>query len=127
MSADVARLGEGKYLLLTSYRKDGTAVPTPVWVVSDGDTLYAWSATDTGKVKRIRRDGKVAVGPCDFKGTPTGDSIPGQAALLDEEGSDRVRDLIAGKYGISGKLTLFGSKIRRGRNGSIGIAITPST
>jgi hypothetical protein len=127
MNADVDRLGEGKYLLLTSFRKDGTPIPTPVWVVSDGDQLYAWSAVDTGKVKRIRRDGKVELGPCDFRGTPTGDSIPGRATLLDAEDSDRVRDLIAGKYGIAGKLTLFGSKIRRGKKGSIGIAIMPST
>jgi uncharacterized protein len=122
-----SQLGEGKYLLLTTYRKDGRAVPTPVWVVADGGTLFAWSATDSGKVKRIRRDGKVDVGPCDIKGKPTGESVPGRAELLDESGSDRVRALISKKYGITGKLTLWGSKLRRGRNGSIGILIRPST
>ena len=120
-------LGEGKYLLLTTYRKDGRAVPTPVWVVAEGGTLFAWSAADAGKVKRIRRDGKVDVGPCDIKGNPTGESIAAHAELLDESGSERVRGLIAKKYGLMGKLTLWGSKLRRGRNGSVGISIMPST
>jgi PPOX class probable F420-dependent enzyme len=120
-------LGEGKYLLLTTYRKDGRAVPTPVWVVAEGEKLFAWSAADSGKVKRIRRDGKVDVGPCDMKGKPTGESVAARAELLDESGSERVRGLIARKYGVVGKLTLWGSRLRRGRNGSVGISIVPST
>lgn len=120
-------LGTGKYLLLTTYRKNGAAVPTPVWVTSEGDTLYAWSAVDTGKVKRIRRSGDVRIGPCDIKGKPTGEQVPATARLLDQAGSDRVRSLIAKKYGLMGRLTLLGSRLRRGREGSIGIEITPST
>ena len=123
----IGELGEGKYLLLTTFRKDGRAVATPVWVVRDGDGLSAWSATDSGKVKRIRRDGKVLVGPCDIKGKPTGESVEAHASLMDSAGTDRVRGLIAKKYGVTGKLTLWGSKLRRGRDGSIGISITSST
>src|SRR3954468_9998858 len=122
-----SELGAGKYLLLTTYRKDGRAVPTPVWVVAEGGTLFAWSASDSGKVKRIRRDGKVDVGPCDVKGKPTGESVAAHAELLDEGGTERVRGLIAKKYGIAGRLTLWGSRLRRGRNGTVGIAIVPST
>lgn len=120
-------LGEGKYLLLTTFRRNGAAVPTPVWVVAEGDTLYAWSAADAGKVKRIRRSGEVLVGPCDVRGKPTGEQVPARARLLDEAGSDRVRDLIARKYGVLGRLTLLGSRLRRGRQGSVGIEITTST
>ncbi|MFD7653513.1 PPOX class F420-dependent oxidoreductase [Actinosynnema sp. NPDC059797] len=120
-------LADGKYLLLTTYRKDGTPVPTPVWVVGDGEAVYAWSAAEAGKVKRIRRSGDVEVGPCDFKGNPTGPQVPARARLLDLAGSDRVRGLIAEKYGLVGRLTLLGSRLRRGREGSIGIEITTST
>lgn len=120
-------LGTGKYLLLTTYRKNGVAVPTPVWVTSEGGTLYAWSAVDTGKVKRIRRSGDVLIGPCDIKGKPTGEQVPATARLLDQAGSDRVRSLIAKKYGLMGRLTLLGSRLRRGREGTIGIEITSST
>jgi PPOX class probable F420-dependent enzyme len=123
----IGELGEGKYLLLTTFRKDGRAVATPVWVVRDGDELSAWSATDSGKVKRIRRDGRVLVGPCDIKGKPTGESVEARASLLDQSGTDLVRGLIAKKYGVAGKLTLWGSKLRRGKEGSIGISIVSST
>ncbi|XVS62982.1 PPOX class F420-dependent oxidoreductase [Actinosynnema sp. CA-299493] len=116
-------LAAGKYLLLTTFRKDGTAVPTPVWVAGGDGTLYAWSATDTGKVKRIRRSGDVRVGPCDIRGRPTGEQVPATARLLDGSGSDRVRSLIAKKYGVVGKLSVLGSKLRRGRDGTIGIEI----
>lgn len=120
-------LADGKYLLLTTYRKDGTPVPTPVWVVGDGTALYAWSAADTGKVKRIRRSGEVEVGPCDVKGNPTGEQVPARARLLDRAGSERVRAMIAKKYGLPGRLVLLGSRLRRGRDGTIGIEIRPST
>jgi uncharacterized protein len=121
-------LGAGKYLLLTTFRKDGTAVPTPVWVAGDGGSLYVWSATDTGKVKRIRRSGDVRIGPCDIRGNPTGEQVPATARLLDRPGSDRVRSLIAKKYGVVGRLSMLGSRIRRrGHDGTIGIEIKPST
>ena len=123
----ITELGEGQYLLLTTFRKDGTAVPTPVWVVpGEGDVIYAWSARDTGKVKRIRRSGDVEIGPCDFKGAPKGESIKAHATLLDDDASDVVRAKIVKKYGVSGWLTMFGSKLRRGRTGTVGIEITPA-
>jgi PPOX class probable F420-dependent enzyme len=117
-------LAAGSYLLLTSYRKNGTPVPTPVWVVRDGDALGAWSAADAWKVKRIRNRADVLVGPCDVRGNPTGDSVPAHAEVLDAEGSERYRRLIARKYGILGRLTLLGSRLRRGRNGTVGIRVT---
>ncbi|MEU2336223.1 PPOX class F420-dependent oxidoreductase [Streptomyces sp. NPDC006654] len=118
------RLGAGKYLLVTSYRKDGTPVPTPVWVVRDGDTLGVWTAADSWKVKRIRRRPDVRVGPCDVRGRPTGDPVAATAELADPATTARYRDLVARKYGITGRLTLFGSRLRRGRDGTVGIRVT---
>jgi PPOX class probable F420-dependent enzyme len=127
VTSDVARLAEGKYLLLTTFRKDGTPVPTPVWVTGDDGGLIVWTAADSGKVKRIRRNRDVEVGPCDVRGNPTGASVPARAEILDDAGSDRARELIARKYGILGRITMFGSRLRRGRKGTVGIAVTPST
>ncbi|MEV5447304.1 PPOX class F420-dependent oxidoreductase, partial [Streptomyces sp. NPDC052644] len=62
---DLDRLAAEKYVLLTTFRKDGRAVSTPVWAVRDDDTLAVWTVADSGKVKRIRRDGTVTVAPCD--------------------------------------------------------------
>ncbi|WP_030775889.1 PPOX class F420-dependent oxidoreductase [Streptomyces sp. NRRL S-920] len=119
-----ARLGAGKYLLVSSYRKDGSLVPTPVWVVSDGDALGIWTAADSWKVKRIRRRADVMVGPCDLRGNPTGGQVPATAEICPPEVTARYRRLIARKYGVLGSLTLLGSRLRRGLNGTVGIRIT---
>ncbi|SOE07076.1 PPOX class F420-dependent oxidoreductase [Streptomyces sp. Ag109_G2-15] len=118
------RLGSGKYLLVTSYRKDGTPVATPVWVVRDGDALGAWTAADSWKVKRIRRRADVLVGPCDLRGNPTGDQLPATAEIADPATTARYRTLVARKYGIVGRLTLLGSRLRRGLEGTVGIRVT---
>ncbi|MFC8342943.1 PPOX class F420-dependent oxidoreductase [Streptomyces sp. NPDC057280] len=118
------RLGAGKYLLITSYRKNGTPVPTPVWVVRDGDALGVWTVADSWKVKRIRNRADVLVGPCDLRGNPTGDPVPATAEICDAETSARYRTLIARKYGIMGRLSLLGSRLRRGAEGTVGLRIT---
>ncbi|WP_371573962.1 PPOX class F420-dependent oxidoreductase [Streptomyces sp. NBC_01314] len=117
-------LGAGKYLLITTYRKNGTTVPTPVWVVRDGDALGIWTVADSWKVKRIRNRADVLVGPCDVRGNPTGDSVPATAEILDAAGSAAYRGLMARKYGVLGRLTLLGSRLRRGAEGTIGIRVT---
>ncbi|WP_189309156.1 PPOX class F420-dependent oxidoreductase [Streptomyces brasiliensis] len=118
------RLGGGKYLLVTSYRKDGTPVATPVWVVRDGGSLGVWTAADSWKVKRIRRRGEVLVAPCDVRGRPTGDAVPATAEICDPATAARYRGLIARKYGVMGRLTLLGSRLRRGSDGTVGIRVT---
>ncbi len=123
----VARLGAGKFLLVTTYRKNGTPVATPVWVVRDGDALGVWTTGDSWKVKRIRNRADVLVGPCDMRGNPTGEQVPGKAEITDAETTDRYRKLIARKYGIIGRLTLLGSKLRRGLERTVGIRITLTT
>ncbi|MET9581172.1 PPOX class F420-dependent oxidoreductase [Streptomyces sp. DT199] len=117
-------LGAGKYLLVTSYRKNGTPVATPVWVVRDGDALGVWTPTDSWKVKRIRNRSDVLVGPCDLRGNPTGDQVPATAEICDAATTARYRQLIGRKYGVTGRLTLLGSRLRRGVDGTVGIRIT---
>jgi len=126
MTSTVDTLGAAPYVLVTSYRKDGRAVPTPVWVVRDGDAIAIWTVHDSGKVKRIRRDGTVLVGPCDLRGRLTGEEVPGQATILTPIESARVKELLKQKYGLTGRITLWGSKIRRGEDGTLGIRITLS-
>ncbi|MEV1288416.1 PPOX class F420-dependent oxidoreductase [Micromonospora sp. NPDC049679] len=117
------RLGAEKYVLLTTFRKDGRAVATPVWVVRDGDALAVWSAADAGKVKRIRNIDAVTLAPCDFRGNQHADPVPAHASISDAAGSAHVRDLLKQKYGVAGRLTLLGSRLRRGDDGTVGIRI----
>ncbi|WP_128382426.1 MULTISPECIES: PPOX class F420-dependent oxidoreductase [Streptomyces] len=124
--ASLDRLGTGKYLLVTSYRRNGTPVATPVWVVRDGDALGVWTAADSWKVKRIRARADVLVGPCDLRGNSTGDQVPATAEICDAATTARYRQLIARKYGIIGRLSLLGSRLRRGEAGTLGIRVTPT-
>ncbi|WBB65582.1 PPOX class F420-dependent oxidoreductase [Micromonospora sp. WMMD812] len=122
--ATLDRLSAEKYILLTTFRQDGRSVPTPVWAVRDGDGLAVWTAADSGKVKRIRNNGAVTVAPCDVRGRPHGASVPAHATFYDPAGSRRIRGLIKHKYRVLGRLTLLGSRLRRGAGGTVGIRVT---
>lgn len=116
-------LARSRYALLRTYRRDGREVATPVWIVGLGGTLGIWTARDSGKVKRIRHDGKVSVATCDARGRHAGPAHPGRATILDSSGTEAVRAEIRRKYGLLGRLTLLLSRVRRGREGTVGIRI----
>lgn len=100
MTLTVEDLGRARYVSLTTFRKDGTPVATPVWAAADGGELYVWTRSDSWKVKRIRNNGRVTVCACDVRGrvAPGTEVAEGQARLLDRAGLDRVRKLISRKY-----------------------------
>ncbi|PWR05966.1 PPOX class F420-dependent oxidoreductase [Micromonospora acroterricola] len=118
------RLSAEKYILLTTFRKDGRAVPTPVWSVRDGEALAVWTRADSGKVKRIRRNGDVTVAPCDVRGRPHGAEVRAHATIYGNGDTGRVRDLLKHKYRLIGRLSLLGSRLRRGEGGTVGIRVT---
>jgi uncharacterized protein len=75
MMNGVGTLAGEKYISLTTFKQDGTPVATPVWVVSDdGRRLLVWTAAQTWKVKRLRRDPRVVVSASDFRGRTRGES-----------------------------------------------------
>jgi PPOX class probable F420-dependent enzyme len=126
MTTEVDRLTAGKYVRVTTFRKSGTPVSTPVWVVRQGDNVVIWTGVHTGKFKRIRNNAAVELSACDFRGNPSGAVVKGSARILDEEGSKRIRRMIMKKYGLFGRTMALGSIIRRGQKGDAGIAITLS-
>lgn len=117
-------VGTANYVLLTSFRKNGTPVGTPVWATLDDGKLYVWTVTDSWKVKRIRRNPSVTLQPCSMTGKPRGAIVAGTAEILDATGTARVRGLIKQRYSIQGWLGVTGSLLRRGKSGTIGIEIT---
>lgn len=124
---ELTRLSQGKYLSLTTFRKAGDAVATPVWVARDDRHLYVTTKADSGKVKRLRNNRDVLLAPCDVRGNVTGPQVPGTATLLDEAGTARVAALIKSKYGLLAKAMMLGEKVRGGGGGaSVGIEITPA-
>ncbi|WP_069162536.1 PPOX class F420-dependent oxidoreductase [Nocardia altamirensis] len=124
MTNTLGAIGKADYVLLTTFRKDGTAVGTAVWAVADGDKLYVWTVTDSWKVKRLRRNPAVTLQPCNVAGKTRGEIVEGTGRILDADDTDRVRKLLMKKYWLTGPITIIGSNIRRGKKGTIGIEIT---
>ena len=103
-----------KYVNLSTQKKDGSFVNTPVWFAQDGDKndFYIFSAGEAGKVKRIRNFSSVKVAICDFKGNLRGEWISAQAELIDEEDSKiRAYRQLHKKYGFTIKVFDFFSKL----------------
>ena len=122
--ATLEQLGSEKYLLLTTFRRDGRAVPTPLWVIPDGNGLAFWTPAGTGKLKRIRNNARVTVQPCDIRGKPHGEPVEAQARIGDPADRRRVGAGLTKKYGVLGRLTLLGSRIRRGTDGTVAILVS---
>jgi uncharacterized protein len=122
----VDEIGRSRYVSLTTYRKDGTAVATPVWHVLNGGELIVVSETETGKVKRIRNNGHVVVTVCGIRGqiAPGAPSAQGTARLLDEADTEAGRKLLARKYLLSRIGNWFTKVLRLRRRPVIGIAVT---
>lgn len=124
MGYTFGEIGDAKYVLLTTYRRDGSPVATPLWAAPAGDRLLMWTVADSWKVKRIRRNPRVTVAACDVRGTPRGDAVEATATILDGRATAQARDAIAKRYGVLGWLTMKGSLLRRGKSGTVGLAVT---
>ncbi|MET9328995.1 PPOX class F420-dependent oxidoreductase [Tsukamurella sp. NPDC003166] len=119
--SSVADVADAKYVLLTTFRKDGTPVATPIWAVRDGADLVVWTVADSWKVKRLRRNPSVLVQACDTRGKKTfGPEVAGTGEVFD---GGEAGGKIAKKYGVLGWLTVTGSKLRRGADGTVGIRV----
>src|SRR6202453_5493821 len=88
----------GKYISLTTYRRDGTPVATPVWFVQEGDRLLVRTGAASGKVKRIHRNPSVQVAACTARGRLRGQQVSGVARVLPGPEADAAAGLIPRKY-----------------------------
>ena len=92
----------GRYLSLESFRRSGVGVRTPIWfAVAPGDgarTLYVYSTADSGKAKRIRREGRVRIAACDMRGAISGAWFEARAAVVDGAEADLGMRLLDRKY-----------------------------
>lgn len=124
MSSELAGLADARYVLLSTFRRNGEAVATPVWIARYGDELAVWTERGAGKVKRVRNDSRVELAACDVRGRRTrGKTVTGRARLLDDAGSQQVRDAIARKHGLFGRVAVFFSRLRGGAERTVGLAI----
>ncbi|MBT2384481.1 PPOX class F420-dependent oxidoreductase [Streptomyces sp. ISL-11] len=91
---------EQKTVLLTTFRRDGTPVGTPVNLAVEGDRAYFRTYDASWKAKRLRREPEVTVAPSTVRGAPTGPAITGRARLLDGEEAHHAARLMARKHPV---------------------------
>jgi PPOX class probable F420-dependent enzyme len=130
--SDLDALFPGKYLSLTSFKRDGSAVATPVWFVIEHGRLLVNTDPQSFKAKRIRRNPAVTIAQCTASGRLRGDPVPARAEFLPDSELERVKQLMARKYRIDRVLILpvyrAVQRLRGARAGTaeVAIAITPT-
>src|SRR6266496_3217067 len=124
-------LGREQCIALTTFRKTGQAVTTPVMFAQRLGTIYVGTRADAGKLKRLRRSGRVTLAPCTYSGKVTGAVIAGNARILTEsEECTAASTALAKKYGVMRTLYHFVRNARRmlqrkAKAGVVYIAIEP--
>ncbi len=123
-----------RYVALSTFRKSGAPVVTPVWVARDGDELVVITVDGTGKTKRLSRDPSVALQPCDFRGRVE-DGAPtwtGTARVVRTDTEiAAVKKAMADKYVLArlgdAVASLTRGLTQRGPRAGIRITLTPPT
>ena len=128
--SDAAALGDEKFVSLTTFKRNGDGVASPMWIVRDGEQLLVWTPADAWKVKRVRRDSRVMLVGCGrtgkvhdgrrvFRGTAEVVTDPGEVA--------RAESLIKRKYGLEFRIvTLIETIAARGRKPRVVLRIAAS-
>jgi uncharacterized protein len=102
-------LADSRFVSLTTFRRSGAAVSTPVWVGRDGGSLVVLTPVGSGKVKRLRHDPRVELRPCGRFGRVADgvEPVAGQAELRQAPADvDRARATIRRTYPIESRLVL---------------------
>jgi PPOX class probable F420-dependent enzyme len=97
-SAALAPFARQKTALLTTYRRDGTPVPTPLSVAVEADHAYVRSWETAGKAKRLRHTPQVELAPCTARGRVTGPALPALAQRLGGAEARHAAGLLGRKY-----------------------------
>jgi PPOX class probable F420-dependent enzyme len=122
---DFAGLREHKYALLVTFRRDGTAVPTPVWFGLIDDRRFVTHTEErTAKVRRIRRDPRARVFPSDARGKPLGPGVEATARILEiAEEREQAEAALDGRYGRTRRIY---DKVMVGEGDMVYLELAPS-
>ena len=122
-AADLEALFPGRYLSVTSFKRDGTGVATPVWFVSDGRRLFAFTDLHSAKVRRMRRNPRVLVASCRVDGKLRSEPVPARAEVLTAAPElERVQKLLLERYKISYRVVMLFYRLGRRLRGQQSVA-----
>ena len=113
----------GRYLSVTSFKRDGTGVATPLWFVSDGRRMFALTDLHSPKVWRIRRHPSVLVAPCRVDGKLRREPVRARAKVLTaSDDLERVQRLLLARYKISYRTVMLFYRLGRRLRGQQSVA-----
>ncbi len=96
----LAPLNEHLYMSLTTFRKNGDPVPTPVWFARVGERLFVMTQGRSGKVKRLAQNSRVMVAPCTMNGALLGPAIEARGEVISHPDRIALADgALSAKYG----------------------------
>jgi PPOX class probable F420-dependent enzyme len=130
LSSAFTALGDERFISLTTFRKTGDAVSTPVWIARDGDDLVVTTPAMSGKVKRLHNSARVEMRVCDRmgrvkEGAPV---IHGTAEI--ESGADvtaKLNTIFAAKFRVEYRIFMAIERLgKQGRKGRVLLRITPA-
>lgn len=98
--ADLAPFNRSWTVLLTTYKRDGTPVGTPVNLAVEGEHAYFRSYDKAWKTKRISNNPDVEIAPSSVRGRPTGPALRARARLLGAEEAQHARSVIARRHPV---------------------------
>ena len=121
-----------KYMNLETFKKTGVGVKTPIWFAadpandleSDKARLYAYTIGNSGKIKRIRNNGRVRIAPCDMSGKLLGDWVEARAEIITDTEAEYGDGLLNKKYMPWKQLLNFFASLRR--RPRVGFVISPT-
>ena len=117
-----------QYISLTTYRKSGQAMPTPVWFVDAGSVIYIWTEVSSGKVKRLRNNQNVELAASDGRGKILGPVFQAKGRVFNAENDPtsyrKADEAMKKKYGFG--LAMFRIMGKLGGKKYVFIEITPA-
>ncbi|MEJ5913680.1 PPOX class F420-dependent oxidoreductase [Pseudokineococcus sp. 1T1Z-3] len=127
------RIGDGRFALLTTFRRSGVGVATTVWLARDGGRLVVTTPGASAKVKRLRRDARVLLAPCGRLGrvAPGAPVVEARGRVLGPDGEHPgAVAALAAKYGVAFRVVLtLEAAMRRRRGGDtarVVVALEPA-
>ncbi len=120
---DLDALFPGRYLSVTSFKRDGTGVATPVWFVANDRRLFALADLHSAKVRRIRRNPRVLVASCRVDGKQHSEPVSARAEVLTADAElERVQKLLLTRYKISYRVVTLLYRLGRRLRGQQSVA-----
>lgn len=108
-----ASLYHYRFVQLTTFRKNGAGIPTPVWFAPDQGKLYMMTINTTGKIKRIRNNGRVILAPCNGRGKVLGEQMEAHAHELPSSEHEHAITVLVRTYGWLYRVVTFVEDLRK--------------